>query len=493
MGIILKQSFKGTIYSYSGVVIGFITTGILFPRILSADQIGLISNLVAYSLLLSQIFSLGFNNVTNRLFPHYRDPDHRHNGYSIILSLVFLFGFSLFSILFPVLKQFIISYNKDNAAIFNHYITFLFPLVFAFMIFSLFDNYLKALYNATFGIFLREFFQRALILISTILLAYNFFNFDIYINIYTGCIIIPAVVILAFLVYSKQFSLKKKYFNVEITKKLKREILVISLFGVLGGLSTIIVMTVDKIMLAHYTGLKDTGIYSIAFYFGTLVLIPSRTLIKISITIISEAWKKNDLDVIRSVYYKSCINQYIIGFILFLGIWVNIDNVIQVVTEDFSSGKYVIFFIGLMNVFDMATGVNGIVISTSKYFRYQTYFNVLLGGLTILTNLYFIPTYGLNGAAIATLISGIIYNTARMLFLKLKYNLQPFNYRFLLVTGIGLILYFLTKQVVRIDNFIIDIIVKSLFLGITYMGIIYFLKLSDDLNKAIDDVLKKLR
>lgn len=43
MGIIIKQSIKGTIFSYIGVVLGFVTVGLLWPKLLNADQIGLIN------------------------------------------------------------------------------------------------------------------------------------------------------------------------------------------------------------------------------------------------------------------------------------------------------------------------------------------------------------------------------------------------------------------------------------------------------------------
>ncbi len=492
MGLIINQSFKGTTYSYLGVGIGFITTGILFPRLLNPEHIGLLSNLVAYALLMSQIFSLGFNNVTNRLFPYFRNSTSKHQGYSVILLFVFFTGMILFISTFPLIKKFLITYNKENAMLFNEYILYIIPLVGAFLVFSLFDSYLKALYNAAFGIFLREFIQRILILFCTLFLAFEVFGFSTFIYFYIACFIVPAIIIFSYLTFSKEVSFKLKHINFNLIKRLRKEIFVVSVFGIIGGLSTIIVMTLDKIMLAHYTGLNNTGIYTIAFYFGTLVLIPSRSIIKISTTVVSEAWKRKDLETIRSVYYKSCMNQFIIGLILFLGIWINIDNVFHIVTKDFSSGKYVIFFIGIMNLIDMATGVNGIIIGTSKYFRFQTYFIMLLGILTILSNMFFIPKFGLNGAALATLLSGVVYNFSRMLFLYIKFRMQPFNMRFIYTLIVGVILYFLTKSFVTSGNFIIDITLKSVFLGGTYLTAIYIMNISVDLNTTLNKAMKQL-
>ncbi|MDD4757217.1 MAG: hypothetical protein PHG29_14160, partial [Prolixibacteraceae bacterium] len=73
MGIIIKQSIKGSIWSYLGVGVGFITTAYLFPNYLDTETIGLFSLLVSWSILLSQFFSRGINGVTARLFPYFRD------------------------------------------------------------------------------------------------------------------------------------------------------------------------------------------------------------------------------------------------------------------------------------------------------------------------------------------------------------------------------------------------------------------------------------
>ena len=41
MGIIAKQSIKGTIVTYLGVAVGFVTTFFVITRFLSAEDIGL--------------------------------------------------------------------------------------------------------------------------------------------------------------------------------------------------------------------------------------------------------------------------------------------------------------------------------------------------------------------------------------------------------------------------------------------------------------------
>ncbi|HJN05985.1 MAG TPA: hypothetical protein QF480_05170, partial [Bacteroidales bacterium] len=92
MGIIKKQSISGTIYSYVGVVLGFITTGLLYPQIFTTEEIGLLRILVSYSLLFAQFAGLGINTVTIKLFPYFRNYERKHHGYLGLALLVSTVG-----------------------------------------------------------------------------------------------------------------------------------------------------------------------------------------------------------------------------------------------------------------------------------------------------------------------------------------------------------------------------------------------------------------
>ncbi|NCB60165.1 MAG: hypothetical protein EOM46_22405 [Gammaproteobacteria bacterium] len=98
MGIIIKQSIRGSVWSYLGVLVGFVTTSYLFPNYLSTDAVGLLGLLMAWSMLFAQISSLGFHGVTSRLFPYFRNRENGHNGFLFIAFMVMIAGFILFDV-----------------------------------------------------------------------------------------------------------------------------------------------------------------------------------------------------------------------------------------------------------------------------------------------------------------------------------------------------------------------------------------------------------
>jgi O-antigen/teichoic acid export membrane protein len=267
----------------------------------------------------------------------------------------------------------------------------------------------------------------------------------------------------------------------------------VSLFSILNGFSMIIIQNVDIIMINSMVGLSDTGIYSICFFFGVVVSLPARSIIKIANIITSQAWKDNDLNLIRDLYHKSCLTLFIIGSLLFIGLWANINNIFHIIGQQYSAGKWVIFFIGLSSLIDMITGANGAIIGTSKYYKVQTFFLVILVILLVITNLLLIPKFGITGASIGSAISLSVLNLLRYLFLLFKYQLQPFNIQFMYVAFIGAGSYFISTLLPPSSNYIVDIFARSSLLVILFCTPVYLLRISIDLNAKADEILKKLK
>ena len=490
MGIIQKQSIKGTIYSYIGVFVGFITTGLLFPKILQTEEIGLLKLLVSISVIFAQFGSLGFNSAMNRLFPYFRNKTNKHNGIITLGLIISLAGFLLSFLIFILYKPQLVRNNIEDSALLVEYFFLVAPLILTTIFFNLFDTYNKVLYDAVFGTFLKELLQRLLILCSLLMYFFNILDFRGFVFAYVLSFYIPTLILLILFIFRKEISLKisKEVFQ----KSMLRQIISISVYGIIGGLGSIAIIHIDSLMVNKFLGISSTGIYTIMFFFGTLVLIPSRPLIKISTTVIADSWKSSDLKNINLIYSKSCINQAIIGAFIFLGLWVNIQNILQILPAEFEAGKYVILFIGLANFFEMSAGASGVIISTSSYYRYNTVLIIIYLILIVVLNFIFIPIYGLTGAAIATTFSKLSYTGMRFLFLKHRFKLQPYKIQFIYLLIIAGIAYFVGSVLPELNNYILDILYRSFILTLVFALPVYFFGISSDVNDVINNSMKKL-
>jgi O-antigen/teichoic acid export membrane protein len=248
-------------------------------------------------------------------------------------------------------------------------------------------------------------------------------------------------------------------------------------------------------MLGHHIGLSASGIYTIAFLFGTVIAFPSAALAKSASVFIAEAWKTNDLKTIEKIYKNSCIIQFLVGILIFVGIAANLHNAFQILRPEYRMAENVIYLIGFTKLVDMATGVNGMVISTSKYYIFDTISFMILTVVTVILNLYLIPLYGVEGAGLAALITMSIYNFARYYFLYLKYGFQPFNLKFIYVAIIGIAVYYSVNLIPKFEGntlrICLDVCFRSIFIIVTYLSLVYFFKISAETNGFLRNGLKK--
>ena len=77
MGIIAKQSIQGTIVTYLGVAVGFVTTFFVLTRFLTAEEIGLARVLVDAATLFIGLAQLGTSSSIIRFYPHFRSQEPR--------------------------------------------------------------------------------------------------------------------------------------------------------------------------------------------------------------------------------------------------------------------------------------------------------------------------------------------------------------------------------------------------------------------------------
>ncbi|MCK9401211.1 MAG: polysaccharide biosynthesis C-terminal domain-containing protein [Bacteroidales bacterium] len=483
MGIIQKQAISGTIFTFAGVAIGFVTSALIFPRFLSSSEIGLFGILLSYSLIFGQFATLGTGRINIMLFPQYKNREKYHYGFFFIVILISIVGLILAFISFTFLRDIIINNSKESSELFISYINYLYPLIFFTFLYFLADSFNTALFDALGGLILKEFVQRILILLFILPFIFKMISFHSYAQLFVVAVCLPSVILPVILLRKKEFRIKVVFDNkIRENRKLFIDI---GIYGIIIGFTGLIVLNIDRIMVERFLGLSATGVYTTMAYFATLVSIPSRALAKISDPIIAQHWKENDLHNVRENYYRSSINQFLIGCLILVGIWGNIDNILTILPPEFATGKYVILFIGLAFLSDMSTGTSSFILANSVYYKYQAYIVLILVVLIVITNYLLIPLWGLPGAALATLISKIISNMMRHFLLFKKFNLQPFNSRFLLIIGISLFAYLIGYIIPAKSNLYLDLILRSSVILILFVLPVIIFRLSPETNQYL--------
>ena len=488
MGIIIRQSAISTALSYLGVVIGYVNLLILFPRYMSPEEVGLTRIIQDAAMLMVPFAQLGTNQLIVRYFPEHKNKSQYGEFIGLIFSLLAI-TLILFALLFFLFKGSFINYFSSQSPEVSQYLNYILGLTFILAIYQIMVAFSQSSLNIILPNFLKEVLLRTITLVGIILFASQVISFQQFINLLIGAYSLNLIVLIIYLTRKGvlNIQLKRSYFNMAIIKKM----LTFMLFTFLGASGIMIIGKVDSLMVTGMLGLRATAIYTTAFYIAVLIELPKRAVAQISLPLISKSFQEGDLNEINKIYGKSAINNLIIGMLIFVGLWINLDSIFSLIprSEIYSLGSMVVLIVGAGKLIDMAAGLNGEIIIMSRYFKVNVYLIIGLAFFTVGANYILIPVYGLSGAAIGSAFALLFFNLAKFIFLHSKLKLQPFSANTIKVILLGAVILLIGLWLPQLDNVYYDIFYRSIIVSVIYVIAIYLLKTSTDINQLIDKII----
>ena len=163
----------------------------------------------------------------------------------------------------------------------------------------------------------------------------------------------------------------------------------------------------------------------------------------------------------------------------------NLQDLYKLLPSDYSEGYIIVFWIGLVKVYDSLLGNNNSILFNSKYYTSVLFFGVLLAILAIGFNLWLIPKFGLQGAAIASFSAFFIYNSLKLYYVKSKFGIQPFTLDTLKVFLLILVLALVFSAVPFSFHPVVNIGVKSILITAVYFMVLYRFRISEDIHAVL--------
>ncbi|NNC85658.1 MAG: lipopolysaccharide biosynthesis protein, partial [Bacteroidia bacterium] len=266
-------------------------------------------------------------------------------------------------------------------------------------------------------------------------------------------------------------------------------------YGILSGVGSVLALRIDTFMLASLVSLEITGIYSIAIFISGVIAIPYIAMSNISSALISKAWAENDINTIDQIYKKSSLVLLIAGCFIFLLIWVSLDDFFAIMPngEKYISGKNIVLILGVAKLIDVTASLNDHIINYSKYFKFGFVAIMILAVLNLVNNIILIPQFQMLGAAYATLISITLFNLFKLIFIKVKVNIQPLSIKTVYVILIALLSYLVLFFSPDLQNPFFNILVNGFLLTVVFLGPVIYLKISEDFNDVIVKMLNRIK
>lgn len=482
MGLVIRQSVFTTIIAYAGAIVGYVNLLYLYPKFLEPDQVGLLRTIQDAAILFSPFAQFGVALSIFRFYPHMAKDKASESSFISLVLLIALCGFGIFLIAFKIFEQSILSYYEENARQIIQYTSTILWLTFIMLITAVMEAYSKSLLKTVVPNLLKEVVIRLLMAILVTMYFLGYMTYDQFILSTVLAWLTSLLLLIIYLLSEGKLSLS---FNYSLLGKGRIwEMLRYSLFSFAGATGMIMIGKIDSLMVAAMIGLTPVAIYTTAFYMASVIEIPKKAITSVAMPLISRAFEKNELHEVSTLYRKTAINQFIIGSLLLIGIYINLDSVFALVprSEVYEAGKWVVILVGIGKLTDMAFGPSSEIIVLSKYYAFNIVLITILAAVVIIANNMLIPRYGINGAAAAAAMALITFNAVKFAFIWIKLGIQPFSTATLKLIIISAIVLILDRLIPQMEWVLIDIAVRSAIATAAFVTLVYIIKVSPDAN-----------
>ncbi len=478
MGMIFKQSLNNTVVTYLGFGIGALNTLFLYTRFLTDEYFGLVGVILSASAILMPLLAFGIPNSLVKYYSNFQGS--ASEGGFLTLMLVLPLSFILpIAVVSYIANDAIGGFLSRENNIVRDYVWYIFLIGVAIAYFEVFYAWSKVRMRSVFGNFMKEVFVRAG---QTLILFLLYFK-AIDVEAFLVSLVLLYLIRTVFMSFYA-FSLMPPRWSFKFPDNTGK-IISYSAIIILGGSAAVIILEIDRFMINQFIQIENVAYYSVAIYIAMVIAVPSRAMHQIAYPLTAEIMNRGDNKHLKSLYQKTSLTLFVVSGMIFALILLNISDLYALLPDAYRNGMTIVFLIGATKIYDALLGNNNSILYNSDHYRDVLIMGVLLAVITVLMNLWLIPAFGLNGAAIATFLAIFIYNTIKLLYVQLKFRIQPFTMEtvkiLLLLLILGIPVYFLPTHF----HPLVNIVIKSTVFSLLYIAALYRFKISKDIFQIL--------
>lgn len=494
MGIVIRQSIKTVAVTLGGAMMGAIIA-VLSTRFFSQQQLGFRDYLIKVAISIAYLANFGFGSAL-LIYGQKYPPGHQARSSFLVVSIIAPLIISLVVCLaYYGLLPFASYFYQDESLYLVRKYFHLFPLLTLITSATIWmEGYLQSLNKIALQSFAREILARAIYILLILLFAFNLISFSQFLWLYVMLYLVPFIFLLVIAIRLPGFEIS--YHKGLLSLAEIKDILRFGGYHMLTEASSVLILVMDVFVLGLIVDFKSVAIYATATLAISLLRNPTRMLGKAVTPTYAMSYNKGDMPELKSLFTRSAVNMQILGVGMFALVYININSIqhiVDIIHPGYEQIKPLMMILMLGQLIDMLTGFNYELIGVSKYYRFNFWIALLMLILVILLDYFLIKAIGLHGAAWAATISLLVFNFFKSYFLWVKMRLQPFSMNTLKVLGLGLIGGLLGWVLPHMFNDFIDLVLRSGIFALILWVLLYFGKVSEELNGVTDNIIKKKR
>ena len=424
---LLKGSGISFILRFGGLAVGYLLT-LVIANLFGAKGLGDYVLAITILRLFTLLAKLGLDTTSIRFIASFASQNKWSSIFRFRKQVVVILSFS--TVIASLFMYFLAEPIADLINTNYKYIKLNAFLVLPLSFFMLHYESLRGLKRiAEFSFF--YVMSQALFTVVSLLIIYQFTTTsDVPIYAYFVSVIIVSILSFLSFKYSvKTLSDGQESADLEIRSY--ENLLKISIPLMFAQSVQFIMAWTDKLMLGSMSTSEEVGIYHTAFKLSMFAAVALMSINSIASPKFAEMYAKNDMKGLRKIVRQSTKMIFWTSVPLVIIFFMFPEFLLGLFGEEFKVGVNAFILLSCGKLFSSFSGSVGNILQMTGNQNILAKILLFAAILNIVLNLYLIPKYGIDGAALASVISIVVWNSGMILAVKKKLGFYTFYIPFM--------------------------------------------------------------
>lgn len=277
---------------------------------------------------------------------------------------------------------------------------------------------------------------------------------------------------------NKQFPLKPPFPKAQYEIG---EFMRFSLPNYMSNLVTTFSGNIRTLLLGSFYSIADVGIFAVARQINLMSDMFHSSLVSVSQPIVAELSNRGDKEQLKRYYHTTSRWSFTLNFPMFLIVILFPGAIISIFGQSFAQGIVVLKILAWAGLINTGTGICGVLLDMSGNTHLKLVNTITSVVATIGLSFALVPTWGLMGAAIASLTAAVIINLLRLVEVFILFRLLPYDLNFLKPLTAGSVAFVVgwgINLLVPVGTNLVQLLLNILILLGAYVGVTLLLGLS---------------
>lgn len=183
---------------------------------------------------------------------------------------------------------------------------------------------------------------------------------------------------------------------------------------------------VSVLLLGYYVTPKELGIFSMAFKITTITNFVLMAIKTIAMPKISELFWSDQKQELKMLLQASNRVIFYFSLVVFLVLFFGASFILELIGNQYLSGLTAFKILAFTQFYNAFCGLVAVFLNMTGHQRY--FFWMMMGAtlINVILCIYWIPLWGIDGAAWAGLVSTVLWNTVGAIYVYRKYQIETY-------------------------------------------------------------------